>query len=45
MLLPNEKKWLFSSGPTGEGEPVELTKGWRFPKTQASHLTQKEKSQ
>jgi menaquinone-dependent protoporphyrinogen oxidase len=36
---------LFSSGPTGEGEPVELTKGWRFPKTQASHLTQKEKSQ
>lgn len=24
--------WLFSSGPTGEGDPVELTKGWRFPK-------------
>jgi menaquinone-dependent protoporphyrinogen oxidase len=24
--------WLFSSGPTGEGDPVELTQGWRFPK-------------
>lgn len=23
--------WLFSSGPTGEGDPVELLKGWRFP--------------
>jgi menaquinone-dependent protoporphyrinogen oxidase len=23
--------WLFSSGPTGEGDPVELTQGWRFP--------------
>jgi menaquinone-dependent protoporphyrinogen oxidase len=25
--------WLFSSGPTGEGDPVELMKGWRFPET------------
>ncbi|MBN2168210.1 MAG: flavodoxin domain-containing protein [Actinobacteria bacterium] len=25
--------WLFSSGPTGEGDPVELTKGWRSPKS------------
>lgn len=24
--------WLFSSGPTGEGDPVELTKGWESPK-------------
>jgi len=38
FLKTNEKAlaerpvWLFSSGPTGEGEPVELTKGWRFPK-------------
>jgi len=38
FLKANEKAlakrpvWLFSSGPTGEGEPVELTKGWRFPK-------------
>jgi menaquinone-dependent protoporphyrinogen oxidase len=23
--------WLFSSGPTGEGDPVALTNGWRFP--------------
>jgi len=23
--------WLFSSGPTGEGDPVELMNGWRFP--------------
>jgi menaquinone-dependent protoporphyrinogen oxidase len=24
--------WLFSSGPTGKGDPIELVKGWRFPK-------------
>jgi len=24
--------WFFSSGPTGEGEPVELLDGWTFPK-------------
>jgi menaquinone-dependent protoporphyrinogen oxidase len=24
--------WLFSTGPTGEGDPVELMKGWRYPK-------------
>lgn len=23
--------WLFSTGPTGEGDPVELMKGFRFP--------------
>lgn len=23
--------WLFSSGPTGEGDPVELVEGWRLP--------------
>lgn len=23
--------WLFSSGPTGEGDAEELLKGWRFP--------------
>lgn len=38
FLKANEKAlakrlvWLFSSGPTGEGDPVELLKGWRFPK-------------
>ncbi len=37
FLKANEKKlsgmpvWLFSSGPTGEGDPVELLKGWRIP--------------
>ncbi|MBN1288844.1 MAG: flavodoxin domain-containing protein [Actinobacteria bacterium] len=24
--------WLFSSGPTGKGDPLELTEGWRSPK-------------
>jgi menaquinone-dependent protoporphyrinogen oxidase len=24
--------WLFSSGPTGDGDPSQLVKGWRFPK-------------
>lgn len=24
--------WLFSSGPTGEGDPVQLLQGWLFPK-------------
>lgn len=23
--------WIFSSGPTGEGDPVELVQGWEFP--------------
>lgn len=23
--------WLFSSGPTGRGDPVQLMNGWRFP--------------
>jgi menaquinone-dependent protoporphyrinogen oxidase len=30
--LTDKKVWLFSSGPTGEGNPVELTDGWQFPK-------------
>ncbi|MBS3783398.1 MAG: flavodoxin domain-containing protein [Anaerolineae bacterium] len=29
--LAQQPIWLFSSGPTGEGDPVELTEGWRFP--------------
>jgi menaquinone-dependent protoporphyrinogen oxidase len=29
--LAERPVWLFSSGPTGEGDPVELMKGWRFP--------------
>jgi menaquinone-dependent protoporphyrinogen oxidase len=37
FLRANEKTlatrdvWLFSSGPTGKGDPVELVRGWRFP--------------
>jgi menaquinone-dependent protoporphyrinogen oxidase len=30
--LAEQLTWLFSSGPTGEGKPVELMKGWQFPK-------------
>jgi menaquinone-dependent protoporphyrinogen oxidase len=26
--------WFFSSGPIGEGDPVELLDGWRFPPLQ-----------
>jgi menaquinone-dependent protoporphyrinogen oxidase len=38
FLKANEKAlaerpvWLFSSGPTGEGDPGEQVQGWRFPK-------------
>ncbi len=30
--------WLFSSGPTGEGEPVEIMHGWRYPEALESLL-------
>lgn len=29
--LAKKKVWLFSTGPTGEGDPEELMKGWKFP--------------
>jgi menaquinone-dependent protoporphyrinogen oxidase len=29
--LAGKPVWLFSSGPPGEGDPVELLQGWRFP--------------
>ena len=29
--LATRPLWLFSSGPTGEGDPVQLMKGWAFP--------------
>ena len=32
--LAERPVWLFSSGPTGEGEPAELMKGWTFPVAQ-----------
>ena len=31
QVLAEKPVWLFSSGPTGEGDPVELLKGWRIP--------------
>ena len=31
-LLAKRPLWIFSSGPTGKGNPVELANGWRFPK-------------
>jgi menaquinone-dependent protoporphyrinogen oxidase len=30
-VLAGKLVWLFSSGPTGEGDPMELTQGWRLP--------------
>ncbi len=33
-MLAERQVWLFSSGPTGEGDPVELLNGWRVPKAQ-----------
>lgn len=30
-LLASRPVWLFSSGPTGEGDPITLMKGWKFP--------------
>ncbi len=29
--LAGRPVWLFSSGPTGQGDPIQLMKGWRFP--------------
>ena len=32
--LSAKPTWIFSSGPTDEGNPVELLEGWRFPEAQ-----------
>lgn len=29
--LTEKRVWFFSSGPTGEGDPVELLDGWTYP--------------
>jgi len=29
--LAKKRVWLFSTGPTGDGDPEELMKGWKFP--------------
>lgn len=34
QALAERDVWLFSSGPTDEGDPVELVEGWRFPEGQ-----------
>ena len=32
QALAERPVWLFSSGPTGEGDAAGLMEGWRFPK-------------
>lgn len=32
--LTTRPVWIFSTGPTGTGDPVETMKGWRFPEAQ-----------
>lgn len=32
--LAQRPVWLYSSGPTGEGDPVAIMDGWRFPAAQ-----------
>lgn len=31
--LASKQTWLFSSGPTGSGNPVDIMKGWKYPPT------------
>jgi menaquinone-dependent protoporphyrinogen oxidase len=31
QALAAKPVWIFSSGPTGEGDPVEMVQGWRLP--------------
>jgi menaquinone-dependent protoporphyrinogen oxidase len=38
-VLATKPVWIFSSGPTGEGEPIEIMHGWRFPEAQQSLIS------
>jgi menaquinone-dependent protoporphyrinogen oxidase len=31
--LSEKKVWIFSTGPTGTGDPVQLLEGWDFPES------------
>lgn len=35
-VLSTRPLWIFSSGPTGHGNAVDLLNGWRFPEAQKS---------
>ena len=35
-ILADYPTWLFSSGPTGQGDPNELMDGWTFPENLAA---------
>ncbi len=35
-ILADRPFWLFSTGPTGKGDPVQLLNGWRLPTAQQS---------
>jgi menaquinone-dependent protoporphyrinogen oxidase len=37
-VLASRPVWLFSSGPTGEGDPNEIMDGWTFPEDLAPVL-------
>jgi menaquinone-dependent protoporphyrinogen oxidase len=38
-VLATKPVWIFSSGPTGEGEPTQIMHGWRFPEAQQSIIS------
>jgi menaquinone-dependent protoporphyrinogen oxidase len=40
QILAKKQVWLFSSGPSGEGDPVELLNGWEFPSLQQKFADQ-----